>query len=186
MFKIYTIKILDHLAVAVSSIFNNCKIGFTMHYAFITKSKNSIYFCEWHSAIIYLFKTAIDILRNKLSVEDLHNYLYKISSIENWSKYFILVICDSIHDVDYERLKNHSHKYLFYSRYDYRKLCPSPCKREHCDFIQYAIKGSCKDLPNALKATAFKCSCLSPWVWDQKNLACVEPNFKNVCERDNK
>ena len=185
------IKILDDLFVIVSVLFNKCKEGSSyinsFEYDFLSTSRNKLYFCEWHSAIIYLFITAIDShLGKELSVDNLHDYLYKISSIENWSKYFILLSCDDVNAVDYERLKNHSHKYLFYSRYDYRKLCPSPCKREHCDFIQYAIKGSCKDLPNARLATHFKCSCLSPWVWDQKNLACVEPNFKQVCNNNDK
>ena len=121
-------------------------------------------------------------LDTKLNLYELHTTLKNINSMEDLSLYYIQYICDNLNIIKKNGINNNQ-KYLYYSKYDYTRLCPSPCKKERCDEIQYAIKGSCEDLPDALYSENFKCSCSSPWVWNQALKLCEEPNFKKECDK---
>ena len=144
-----------------------------------TKSIKEIFekYWEWHDVVIQFFYLAVakSTTNNVMSVEIIHSILANAKSIEDLSNYYISLMCHRMNRTDIPEVQKRS-------RVNNPNLCPSPCKLERCDDVTYAIKNSCKK--TGFFDGDYRCSCLSPWMWDLKSKLCVKPNYKDICKKE--
>ena len=135
----------------------------------MAKNTEEVEYIEWHTLIQNYFNGLKYIFEKRPTKG--HHILKSTESIETFSMYYILYTC-----LMHQKYRPNFSQIEFQSKYDLKGICPNPCLLERCDHIPYAIKGSCKSLPKALFYGDYKCSCASPYIWDQKHNTCIMPN----------
>ena len=109
---------------------------------------------------------------------DNNKKINEISSIDDLSYFYILYMCH----IRRHHIRRFSHYELIAN---IKQYCPHPCGASNCPWIDKSLPG-CQDLENAYYDTDFKCSCLSPYNWNQARLKCEfnDPCKEHPCKQD--